>query len=426
VTGEETVSKNGIVQWTLANGAKVIVYPTDYKADEIQFLAFSRGGLSLVSDADFPSAAIATGYAEMSGLNGFSMTDLGKKLAGKTVSASPWISDTGEGIAGSSSVADLETLFQLVNLEFTRPSFSDEAFRALRAQLETVAAARLNSPGDQFNNLKSELVYGKDSIRHAPLTKEFISLMAEDRSEAAFRSRFANAGDFTFVFVGSVDLAALKNLAETYLSVLPGTPVREEARALTPSFPSGITSRTLEMGIDPKSRVFFAFGDRPEFGPSEYELFDAMCSLLDIRLREVIREDMSGSYGVRVSGNLEQQPERRAEISIEFGCEPGREDSLSAAVIEQIKWLQSAPVPESYVVKLRENFRRSREEDLKTNGFWLHSIVNALDRGRPLDSITDVDGVIAEITGESMQAMARKYLDTGNYVRAYLLPQEKK
>ena len=62
---------------------KVILKPTDFKNDEIRFKAFSPGGTSLYSDADFESAANAVGLVESMGLGHFTPTDLEKMLSGK-------------------------------------------------------------------------------------------------------------------------------------------------------------------------------------------------------------------------------------------------------------------------------------------------------------------------------------------------------
>ncbi len=420
---EEIVSRNGIKQWTLSNGARVLVYPTAFKANEVLFTAFSKGGSSLSGDADYPSAAIATSFAQMSGLNGFSAVELQKKLAGKTVSVGTWLDESWEGVHGSSSAGDMETLFQLVNLSFTRPYFTADAFDALMSQLHTVVRSRQNEPNEVFSDLKRRLLYGTN-VRRANFNEEIVTAMKAGNAETAYRQRFADAGDFTFVFVGSLDEPKLKQLVETYIAVLPSSGTKETARPLGINFPSGIREDTLRMGIDPKSQVFLAFGGKPITGERETELFKALNALLQIRLREVIREDMSGSYGVRVSGFLETYPESSFETSIEFGCEPGREESLSKAVFEQIEWLKSAPVPESYITKLRENWRRDQEEGLRNNRFWLNRIFSFSTEGRPLDGISATSDVTALLTGVRMQELAKKYFNTGNYVKAYLMPKK--
>lgn len=422
VVSERQLSANGVREWALSNGARVVWYKTDFKANEILFNAVSNGGTSLVSDADFPSASEAISYAELSGLNGFSSIDLQKKLAGKTVSVDAWVQDTREGLSGMASVSDLETLFQLVNLKFTRQTFTPEAWQSLVTQLNTLAASRESSPGEMFSDLKVRLLYG-DSVRYANVSRALIERMDPRVAESSYRARFADAADFTFVFVGSIDEAKLRDFSERYIATLPATANRETARDERVPFPKGIRSDTLKKGIDPQSDVFIAFGGKPEISKYEYELFGQLLELLDIRFREVVREKMSGSYGVSADGYVTAYPVPMWELTIDFGCEPGREDALSAAVLDEIRKLAAAPIPDAYINKLREGVRRSQETGLKNNRFWVTRITQEILRGRSLDGISDTEGLVQAITGESMRAMVAKYLPADNYVKAVLVPE---
>lgn len=424
ITGEEALPFPGAFKWKLSNGAEVIGYPTDFKANEIIFSAWSKGGISLVSDAEFPSAAIATSYAQMSGMNGFNSAELQKVLAGKTVSAGAWLDEAYEGLWGSSSVEDLETLFQVAALHFIEPEFNGEAWQNLYAQLETVAASRKAEPAEAFADLKIKLLYG-GNIRRSNLSESLVKAMNPQTAEKAYRERFAGAGDFTFVVVGAFDKEQIRTFVETYLAALPAGHINEEAKPADIDFPAGIVSESLSMGIDPQSRVYACFGGGANISPDDYELFDALTSLLDIKLRETVREAMSGSYGVQVGGQLVGYPEESFEISIEFGCEPGREDELFAAALSVIEKIKAGDIAAADLDKIRENYRRSREEGLRSNNWWVSQIVTKDMQGLPLERINDGTTVPALITAEKMASLAREYLDSGNYVKAVLKPAKK-
>ncbi|ULQ58766.1 insulinase family protein [Brucepastera parasyntrophica] len=423
ITAEKKYSKTDIREWILSNGAKVYFLKTDFMSNENLFYAFSKGGASLVQDRDYPSSIASIDYALMSGLNNFSAIELEKKLAAKTVRVTPWLTDSWEGFDGISSNKDIETLLQLVNLYFSKPYFTDSAWASYIIQQKAVVESRKNAPVEQFINIIWKLVYNNDPRRQR-LSENLVAEMDRKTAEAIFRERFTDAGDFTFVFVGSANEKELKDLCIKYIGSLPSSGKKEDARYTGKGFPSGVVSDTLKMGIEPQSRVYMGFGGDVEFGPEEYELFDIFMSLMDIRLREVIREKMGGSYGVSVYGSLTGYPKPRFLISIEFGCEPGREEALSDAVIEQIHWLQNTAVPQSYITKLRETYRRSSETGFKNNKYWQSRITQSLMRGIPVDAIKDTETTIELITPERMRQMANTYLDTGNYVRAVLLPQD--
>ena len=413
-----------IKEWILSNGVRVILCPTQFKANEILVSAWSKGGFLMASDAEFPSLAIAQSLRENSGLNGFSPTELSKKLAGKTVNAGIWLDEAYEGLWGSSSNTDLETLFQLLNLQLTSPYYSNEGWSSLKAQIDKVAESRKTDPASMFDDLKTRLLYGND-IRHSTLTPEFVSKLDKAVVESSSRARFTDVKDFTFVFTGSFDEALMRKYAETWLAGIPSTGKADEPVSKGLRFPKGIVSDNLAMGIDPKSQVFLGFGGNTKSETYDPELFGFLGQLLDIRLREVVREDMSGSYGVSVNTNYVCYPSPYFELSISFGCEPGRETELANAVIATIKEIQNAPVADTYVTKLKENFRRSREESLRTNQFWLNRIIDSDQRHLPLASIADTETVAAMITGDKLQSLAKQYLDTTNYVKAYLGPAKK-
>src|SRR4029078_12259596 len=54
-----TERREGIIEWTLSNGATVVLKPTTLKEDQILFRATAPGGTSLASDADFIAARAA-------------------------------------------------------------------------------------------------------------------------------------------------------------------------------------------------------------------------------------------------------------------------------------------------------------------------------------------------------------------------------
>jgi zinc protease len=57
VTAETTNKVLGTTEWTLSNGVRVLLKPTDFKADEVLLSAWSPGGASLAPDKDWLSDA---------------------------------------------------------------------------------------------------------------------------------------------------------------------------------------------------------------------------------------------------------------------------------------------------------------------------------------------------------------------------------
>src|SRR6185312_13931421 len=142
ITATRQIPEVGVTEWTLSNGARVFVKPTDFKADEVLFGAYSPGGTSLAPNPDYMSASLASQVIVRSGIGDFNAIDLQKKLTGKVASVQPTISETTEGLAGHASPQDLETLFQLVYLDFTAPRIDTSAWHAFANQVQPFLANR--------------------------------------------------------------------------------------------------------------------------------------------------------------------------------------------------------------------------------------------------------------------------------------------
>ena len=78
--------------FTLSNGIKVHYKFANKNENDVRLSATSYGGMSLLDNSLLASASLTTGVAQFSGLGDFSRTDLPKVLAGKTASATAFIS----------------------------------------------------------------------------------------------------------------------------------------------------------------------------------------------------------------------------------------------------------------------------------------------------------------------------------------------
>ena len=238
ITASRSDSAVGVTEWTLGNGARVLVKPTDFKADEILFTAYANGGTSVAADADFMSASLASQIVALSGVGTLSRVDLGKRLAGKAVRVVPSISETTHGLVGNASPKDLETLVQLAHLYVTAPRLDSAAMQAFRNQVAPFLANRGADPSSVFIDTV-RVTMTQHSFRARPLTAATFAEVDPARALAFYRDRYADAANFTFVFVGNVDTTALKPLVERYLASLPATGRREGWRNVSGAPPTG-------------------------------------------------------------------------------------------------------------------------------------------------------------------------------------------
>jgi len=424
ITARETDPELGTTTWTLANGVRVVLKPTDFKNDEILMSATSPGGSStLLDDAAWARVTGAAGIVGASGAGAFDQTALQKKLAGRLVRVMPFVGAYEEGLRGSASPQDLETMLQLTWLLATSPRQDETAFRSLLERQRAFLQNRAADPEAAFRDSVTVVVTGHHP-RRLPPRLEDLDRQDLAASYAFYRERFGDCGDFTFFLVGAIDPVAAEPLVRTWLGNLPSGGRRETWRDEGVIPPRGVQERVLHRGAEPKGMVEMVFMARREWSwPAEVAM-DALVDVLRIRLRETIREDMSGTYGVRVGGGLSRIPYGYHQLTVGWGCDPGRVDELTEAVWTQLRDIAAnGPDPET-LAKVAETWRRDDETNLKRNDYWLGELVRhqrvGTDPRLILQGAALADGLSADVVKEA----ARAVIDPQNVVKVVLLPQE--
>jgi zinc protease len=422
VVSEKKIDAVGMTEWRLSNGARVLMKPTDFQADEIVMRAYSDGGSSLVTDKDYLSASFASALVSQSGFGAFNATQLTKALAGKVARVSPFIAEREEGVTGAASPRDLETMLQLTHLMMTDARRDSAAYASLKTRFAAVLENQSRDPESAFNDTL-QVTLGQYHFRARPFTAAMLNEIDMERSLAIYHERFANAGDFTFIFVGNFSPDSIKPLIEQYIGSLPGSANKEKARDNGQRPPTGVIEKTVKRGVEPKSSTNIIFT-----GPFEFTLpnrlgLSLMTEVLDMRLRDVLREDLGGTYGVDIGSSSSREPIPQYSVSISFGADPQRLEALAKTVFEQIeKFKKEGPTAEE-LAKVKETQRREWETNLKRNGYWIGQIA-ARDRvGEPIADVLSFPQRLNTATAAMLQTAAQKYLRMDNYVRVSLVPE---
>jgi len=412
-----------ITEWDLSNGIKVILKPTDFKEDEILVRAFSPGGTSLAKDEDYIASNTASQIIAAGGLGEFSAVDLRKALSGKVASVRPFIGEIEEGLSGSASPKDLETLFQLIYLSFTAPRCDPTIFNVLTTQFKAVLANRAASPDVAFQDtLQTSL--SQNHFRTRPMTAEIIAEMNLDKSCAFYKDRFADAGDFTFLFIGNLDLAAMKPLVEKYLGSLPALNRKETWRNVGINPPSGVVQKEVRKGMEPKSQTAIVFSGTFQYDQAHRTAIRALGLILDTKLREIVREELSGTYGVNVRPAYSRIPDEEFSLTISFGCDPARMDELVKAVFQEIENLKTKGPSDKEVSDAREGLFREYERGMKENGWLLTQIFAKYQLREDPRDLLAIEKSFQALSPQVIQEAARAYLNTNNYVRVTLYPEK--
>jgi len=421
ITKETKVDAIQVTEWTLSNGARVILKPTDYQADQVSLLGSSPGGLAIAKDKDYGDARFADDLAGVGGVGALDVEDIQKVLAGKHLTAQASIGETSETVEAAASARDLETMFQLVYMEMTQPRKDDRAIAVWRANFADQLADRLRVPEVQFS-IKSQELLWKNNLRHRPPEPADIAKVNADKALAFYKDRFGDATDFTFVIVGAFDVSALRPLVETYLASLPAKGRKEKQKDLGIRKARGVVKQAWNLGQEPKARVQLMFhGDESWTRDKDRDMF-ILGQVLTIRLREVLREDKGGVYGVGVGGSIARAPHQERAFSISFGCDPARVDELVKATFDEIAEIQKNGIGAEYLEKVKQTFIRERETQLRSNGFWVGWLTSAYTFGDDPTLVLDPSKMVARMTSDNVKAAAKRYLDAKQYFEPILLP----
>lgn len=424
INKEKLDKKLDITTLTLSNGAKIMLKPTKFKNDEINMIAYSKGGHNLYSNDDYYSALYASSLVGESGIANLSKEDFSKAFVGKEIKVTPFLDSKSEGVSGKTSLKDMELLFQLTNLYFTQAnidSASAESFiKKTKSNLSTI---KLN-PQKYFEDKVSEMLSGNNFRAGGIPDEADLDKIDIKRAQQIFRERFANAADFTFVFVGSFEVNQLKPFIETYIASLPSTSEREKVMDLGIRPPKGKIEKIIHKGKDYKSNVSLIFTGEKKYNPHDEFLLKSMNDVLTIKFTENLREKKSGVYGVRAGGRFNRSPYESYMEQISFQCSPDNVDTLINAVFEEVKKIETSGVEIKDLNKVKLAQKNELEIGLKSNTYWLNELTKSVIYNSKITDGKENFVLIDKLNSKEIQKFIPKVFGE-NYIRAVLLPENK-
>ena len=418
-----TTDAYGNTVWTLKNGVKVVIKPTDFKADEVMMRATMGGGISLLADEDMAMADQLTSFISYQGVGEFSMTDLRKQLAGKAVNIGPNLAHTSNGYSASCSPKDIETMFQLVYLYATAPRFDEDAFNLVKEQLVDAYA---NIESDPSYAMQRELygqLYNKPDRMKVKTAADMQALTFE-QYKRVYNTIFSNPDDLTFFFVGNFNEAELKALVEKYLGSLPatkGTVTYNAENAI--GYQNGDRTHRFNVVMEmPKTTIFYVLSGEMEVNLKNSLTLSILDQLLDIRYTKSIREEMGATYGVSCSGQLSSMPsEPDYALLITFDTKPEIADEARGALLPEIEKIAVEGATDEELGKIKEYMLKERADALKQNNRWMGWMLNSTMYG--VDYTTGYEEILTGINSDDLKAMAAKMLADGNILRLVMDPQ---
>ncbi|TSD64861.1 insulinase family protein [Inquilinus sp. KBS0705] len=424
VVNETTDESIGTTTYTLGNGVKVILKPTDFKNDQILISSFGFGGTSLASDADYTSANLSSAIIGNSGISEFNQGQLDKMLSDKNVSVSPYIGEITQGVRGSSSPADFETALQLIYLYFTQPRKDADIWQGNISQTKSILATRGVDPGSVYQDTISA-VLSNYNFRGMVTTIDRLNSASLDKAYSFYKDRFADASGFTFVFVGAFKPVFVKPLIEAYLGALPSTNKKETFKNLNVHPPAGQITKTVYKGLDDKASVQMVYSGDYVFNDANNLQMDALEEVLNIKLIQRLREQESGVYAPGVRASYQKNPAGRYSITISFTCSAANVDKLINATTEEIAKIKQAGAQPEDIQKFVSEEARSTQVQMKQNISWSGFLAAAAQNDQNPDEILSHVKNLEQITVQSTKDAANKYLSGTNLIKLILMPEKK-
>ncbi|MBO5251701.1 MAG: insulinase family protein [Bacteroidaceae bacterium] len=414
----------GSTALTLSNGVRVVIKNTDFKADEIRMRALSPGGTSVFGTKEALQLRMLNSVAGLGGLGNFSNVDLEKVLAGKKASISASVSGLSEGLNGSCSPKDLETLLQLVYLSFTAPRMDDAAFESYKARTKAALANQEANPSTALSDTLQMEMYGNHPMA-TRIKADMIDQIDYNRIMEMYKDRFKEAGDFTFLFVGNINLEEAKPLIETYLGGLPTINRKENYQDIKLNIRKGVHKNVFEKQLEtPKATVLSIISGDCEYNLKNSLLMTMLKQTMDMVYTETIREKEGASYGVSVAGQLTRGIKDEALFQIYFDTDPAKREKMEQIVMTELQTVvKEGPRPE-HLAKVKEFLLKKHLENAKENGYWLGRLVNYYWNNTDMD--TNYEKLVNELTVEDVKNFAKALIDQGNIIEVTMTAKEAK
>jgi len=415
----------GATEWTLKNGVKVVVLPTELKKDQVMFDIKMKGGKTLIATEDLPSFAddIWGLYLQNTGISKFAGKTVPKMLAGKSLSVTPYIGGSRHGVSGSSTPKDLETALQIVYLYFTEPRFDNDEYMTGINQINALMPNLKSNPDFQFSIAMDEILYGHNP-RVVNLTEETLAKANLATIERVYRELFKDAAGAVVTIVGNVDLETLKPMVEKYIGSLPkgkkATDVNQENLI---TFAKGEVDEVVKLKMQaPKSTVVQLYTAYAPVTTKKSVALDAANYVIDMVYTKTIREDEGGTYGVGTSMLAQRSPMERLITQIYFNTNPESVEKLAVLAAKGLKELaENGPSQEQFNMAI-ENFKKNLPESRINNGYWMNCLQTWNEHGINYD--VEYEEAINTLTPEDVKAVLQELLSQGNVIKIASFPAE--
>ena len=412
----------GFTEWTLKNGIKVVVRPSTLKADEVFVNATSKGGCSMLTDEEYYNGAFLGMVMGQSGISEFSANELNKQLAGKSAYASVGVDSYEHAVNAGGSPKDIETILQLVYLNFTAPRFDETDLQNMKNMYVPYFKNMESDPNYIVGREFQKTIYG-DHARRQITSAAQIEAINIPALQTIHSKLFGYADDFRFVIAGNVDLETLKPLVEKYIGSLP-TSKKVEYAVVDDGvrFAEGEVTNDFRTPMQqPKVSVRLVYSGDMEDNAKNRLIVDLLTRALDSRYMISIREEKGGTYGVSVQGGIDEHPVEKYMVAIVFDTNEQLADELIEICDKEIRKIaEEGPLADD-VAKSKEFLQKNYANVLENNSGWMSAITRWYEEGYNYKE--QYLGILESVTLDDVKAFAQQMLEDGNRTLVVMRPE---
>ena len=409
----ERTYKYGYTEFTLSNGLKVYVRPTNFEPDEVNLKLFSLGGKNIYPDSEMPNLTYLMAGATIGGVAQYNDLTLEKMLAGKTATVTPFIDNDTRGMAGTSNVKDTKTLLELVYLYFTQPRKDPQAFKNLMEQQQEFLTNAHVNPMLAYNDTLHKVAYATN--RMESMNKEQLKRVNYNRIMHIYKELFANAANFKLILTGNININKLKPLLCQYIATLPSNNTKETIGTYEPKLVDGKKTHIFhKKQTTPTAITTIVIKGKMEYNNRNELLMDAIGQLLRIVYTEKVREDKGGTYSVQVSGDLQHHPNDEALLRIAFQTDPQKYNSLIPIVYKELEKMATEGPSKQNLDKVKAYELKVYNQVLRMNNYWEYVLYTDLYNGIDVD--TDFRYIIENMTCDDIRTTLRNLIDQNNCI----------
>lgn len=409
----ERTYKYGYTEFTLSNGLKVYVRPTNFEPDEVNLKLFSLGGKNIYPDSEMPNLTYLMAGATIGGVAQYNDLTLEKMLAGKTATVTPFIDNDTRGMAGTSNVKDTKTLLELVYLYFTQPRKDPQAFKNLMEQQQEFLTNAHVNPMLAYNDTLHKVAYATN--RMASMDKEQLKRVNYNRIMHIYKELFANAANFKLILTGNIDINKLRPLLCQYIATLPSNNAKETIGTYEPKLVDGKKTYIFhKKQTTPTAITTIVIKGKMEYNNRNELLMDAIGQLLRIVYTEKVREDKGGTYSVQVSGDLQHHPNNESLLRIAFQTDPQKYNSLIPIVYKELEKMATEGPSQQDLDKVKAYELKVYNQVLRMNNYWEYVLYTDLYNGIDVD--TDFRYIVENMTCDDIRTTLRNLIDQNNCI----------